>query len=212
MSERIPTPPPRRLAGHRARARRAATEPPLSEPAGGIAPPPSDSSTAPGGRGQRTPDWGLLVATVVVLALAATAVLLAVRARGVEQREDARGAAQAAAESAAATVLAYDYRRLDRDFARAKRLLTGTFARDYARTTDRVVRPSAEQYRAVVTAEVVTSAVVRAPSAEEVVVLLFVNQTTTSNRLDGPKVDLNRVRMTMRQVDGRWKVADVDAL
>jgi Mce-associated membrane protein len=53
--------------------------------------------------------------------------------------------------------------------------------------------------------------VVRA-SANRVVVLLFVNQTTTSTRLDGPKVDLNRVRMTLDRVDGTWLVSDVDAL
>ena len=42
--------------------------------------------------------------------------------------------------------------------------------------------------------------------------LLFVNQTTTSTRLDGPKVDLNRVRMSLRKVDGAWLVSDIDAL
>ena len=231
--DRVPTPPPRRLAGHRARARRPVPEPAAGVPVAGpdevaadvtgeVAPPaaavPEPRPDAPVRGSDRpvrrlkAPDWRLVVATLVVLVLAATAVLLAVRTRGIEQREDARGAAQAAAEGAAATVLSYDYRRLDRDFAQAKRLLTGTFAGDYARTTQNVVRPSAEQVRAVVKAEVVASAVVRAPSADRVVVLLFVNQTTTSTRLDGPKVDLNRVRMTMLRVDGRWKVAGVDAL
>jgi len=109
-------------------------------------------------------------------------------------------------------VLSYDHRRLDRDFAEAERLLTGPFAGDYAATSEKVVRPTAEQVRAVVTAEVAASAVVRAPSADRVVVLLFVDQTTTSTRLDGPKVDLNRVRMTMQRVGAEWKVAGIDAL
>ena len=39
-----------------------------------------------------------------------------------------------------------------------------------------------------------------------------VNQTTTSTRLDGPKVDLNRVRLQMDRVDGKWLVSDVQAL
>ena len=46
----------------------------------------------------------------------------------------------------------------------------------------------------------------------KVVVLLFVNQTTTSTRLDGPRVDLNRVRLTLVKVDGRWLVNKVVAL
>lgn len=204
-SPRQPQRRPRPLAGHRSRARLSAPDAPtapVSEPRGRIRQPDSDK-----GR-----DWGLIAATLVVVVLAACTVLVAVRARAVEQRDDARVAAQAAAEAAATAVLSYDYRRLDRDFARAQRLLTGQFAKDYAKTTDKVVRPSAEQVQAVVTADVAASAVVRTPSGDEVVVLLFVNQTTTSTRLEGPKVDLNRVRMTMREVDGVWKVADVDAL
>ena len=48
------------------------------------------------------------------------------------------------------------------------------------------MRPTAEQVKAVVKAEVAASSVVRA-TANRVVVLLFVNQTTTSTRLDGPE-------------------------
>jgi Mce-associated membrane protein len=43
-------------------------------------------------------------------------------------------------------------------------------------------------------------------------VLLFVNQTTTSTRLDGPKVDLNRVVLTLDRVDGKWLVSKVVGL
>lgn len=154
----------------------------------------------------------LVVALLVVLVLAATAGLLWFRQAAEQRVEAARGQAQAAAESAAVTVLSYDYRRLDRDFARAKDLLTGPFADDYATTTESVVRPSAEEVKAVVTAEVAASSVVRAPSDRRVVVLLFVNQTTTSTRVDGPKIDLNRVRMTMTRVGQQWRVSGIDAL
>ncbi len=44
------------------------------------------------------------------------------------------------------------------------------------------------------------------------VALLFVDQTTTSTRLEGPKVDLNRVRMTLVEQDGKWLVSELDAL
>ncbi len=73
------------------------------------------------------------------------------------------------------------------------------------------MRPSAEEVKAVVTAEVASSSVVRA-AENQVVVLLFVDQTTTSTRLEGPKVDLNRVRMTMTRVGQQWLVSGVDAL
>jgi Mce-associated membrane protein len=42
--------------------------------------------------------------------------------------------------------------------------------------------------------------------------VLFVDQTTTSTRLDGPKVDLNRVRMTLSRTRGQGLVSGVDAL
>ena len=108
-------------------------------------------------------------------------------------------------------MLTYDYRHLDRDFARARAGLTGGFADDYATTTQTVVRPTATEVKAVVKADVAASSVVRA-DRNRVVVLLFVNQTTTSTRLDAPKVDLNRVRLTMDRVHGRWLVSKVVAL
>jgi Mce-associated membrane protein len=173
-------------------------------------PPVDDPSTGPERPGRRS---GLLVLVVLalVLALAVTAGLLVLRARGEDRAEQARSAALAAGERHAVTLLSYDHRHLDRDFARAEAVLTGSFADDYAQTTEKVVRPTAEQVKAVVTAEVVSSSVVRA-SEDRVVLLLFVDQTTTSTRLEGPKVDLNRVRMTLTRADGQWLVSGVDAL
>ena len=140
-----------------------------------------------------------------------TAGLLALRARSEDRVEQARTAALAAAEAHAVDLLSYDYRHLDRDFARAGKALTGSFADDYATTTKKVVEPTALEVKAVVTAEVAASSVVRA-AQNQVVVLLFVNQTTTSTRVEGPKVDLNRVRLTMTRVDGDWLVSKVVAL
>ncbi len=156
-------------------------------------------------------DLLVLVAGVVAVAMVLTAGLLALRARGEDRVEQARTAALAAAESHAVDLLSYDYRRLDRDFARAGKALTGSFADDYATTTEKVVRPTAIEVKAVVTAEVAASSVVRA-SQNRVVVLMFVNQTTTSTRVEGPKVDLNRVRLTLTRVDGDWLVSKVVAL
>ena len=120
---------------------------------------------------------------------------------------DTRSAALAAARSHAQAILSYDYRTLDADFARANKTMTGKFKKDYARTTSTVVRPSAEQYKVVVKAEVTAASVVRAGD-HRVVALLFVDQT----RLEGPKVDLNRVRMTLVEKDGNWLVSELDAL
>jgi Mce-associated membrane protein len=147
----------------------------------------------------------------VTVVLVATAVLLGYRVRQDARAEDARSAALAAGQASAADILSYDHRTLDRDFARARDAITGSFADDYAATTEKVVRPSAEKYKASVKAEVAAASVVSA-SADRATILLFVNQTTTSTRLDAPKVDLNRVRMDLVSVGGEWKVSDIDAL
>jgi Mce-associated membrane protein len=168
------------------------------------------AATASAGAGRR-PDWLLLAAGVLTLALVLTAGLVALRARAADRTETGRAASQAAAESDAVDLLSYDYRHLDRDFARARSHLTGKFVADYTTTTQHTVRPLAPQVHAVVKATVASSSVVRA-SENTVVVLLFVNQTTTSTRLDAPRTDLNRVRMTMTRVGGAWKVSKVAAL
>ena len=73
---------------------------------------------------------------VVALALVLTAGLAGragPRARTGSRRPGPQ--ALAAAEADAVDLLSYDYRHLDRDFARARSGLTGRFADDYATTT-----------------------------------------------------------------------------
>jgi Mce-associated membrane protein len=203
----------RPLAGQRSRP--TPNRPTLPRTAGPVVLDRPSTTTSTAGatttRGGRRLDWVLLVAGVVTLALVLTAGLVALRARSAARTETARTAAQTAAESDVVDVLSYDYRHLDRDFARARSHLTGKFVADYTTTTQHTVRPLAPQVHAVVKATVASSSVVRA-SENQVVVLLFVNQTTTSTRLDAPRTDLNRVRLTMTHVGGAWKVSKVAAL
>jgi Mce-associated membrane protein len=154
-----------------------------------------------------------LLAGLLALTLSALTAfgLVAYQVRSDQRVETARDQAIAAAHDHAQTILSYDYRHLDADFAAARATLTGGFARDYKVTTTTLVRPGAEQYHVVVKAEVAAQSVVSA-TADQVVVLLFVNQTTTSTRLDGPKVDLNRVRLTLVKTGGSWLVSKVVAL
>jgi Mce-associated membrane protein len=236
-----PRPPRRRVAGERSRLRRdplapvapVAPVPPgprtADEPGAEAAPTtptvptipavpatPADTEPEAGSRGSRLNrlslrDGALVALGVLALALIASAGILAYRVHEDQAADSARSAATAAARTAARQVLSYDHRHLDADFARASRLLTSPFKGDYAKTTRTVVRPTAVKYQAVVKADVVATSVVRG-TGDRVVLLLFVNQTTTSTRLSGPRVDLNRVRMTMAKVDGKWLVSGLDAL
>ncbi|MGW5474121.1 hypothetical protein [Streptomyces chartreusis] len=178
--------------------------------------PPKDEAEAevhPRGRRLLT----LVLGVLLPAALVATAVL-GWQYRDGHRTESARTQALTAAQKAAPLVLSYDYRHLDKDFARARTHLTGGFRAEYGKTTKAVVGPTAKKYRAVVKATIAApttgspAASVVSASPDKVVVLLFINQVTESTQVAGARVDLNRVRMTMARTDGEWKVSGVDAL
>jgi len=74
-----------------------------------------------------------------------------------------------------------------------------------------VARPNAEQYKVIDKAEVTAASVIRAGD-HRVAALLFVDQTNHLHPARGPTVDLNRVRMTLVEKDGKWLVSELDAL
>ncbi|MFI5684404.1 hypothetical protein [Streptomyces sp. NPDC051636] len=225
--------------GHREPGPAAAEEPPLRtaggtvliEPPGGWddPPEPSPESFEEDAQEDGTPDdepsrrsrrrlLTALLGIVLVAALVAAAVLGWQYRQG-RRAEAARGEALTAARKAAPVVLSYDYRHLDRDFARARDRLTGHFRDEYRKTTSRVVGPTARKYHGVVKATVAEPTDSGAPAASVVsaspdraVVLLFVNQVTQSTQVSGSRLDLNRVRMTMTRTSDGWKVSAVDAL
>ena len=153
----------------------------------------------------------LVVLAALTTVAVVAAVLLLVADRRAQEVSDARTAATEAARGHAETILSYDHTTLDEDFAAALAVSTGEFAEQYRTTSESAVRETATETEAVVEAEAVAAGVVSA-EPDRVVVLVFVNQTTTSNRLDTPQTDLNRVRMTMVDTEQGWLVAGVDAL
>jgi Mce-associated membrane protein len=146
-----------------------------------------------------------LVAVLVVAALFATTVR--------RDRTDvaAGNAALDAARTSAVTILSYDYRHLDADFAAATALTTGSLRTDYQATTSKAVAQLAAQTHAVVSAKVVAGGVVRS-SSTTATVLLFVDQTTTSNRLSTAQTDQNRVELTLHRSGTHWLVSGLKAL
>ena len=146
----------------------------------------------------------------LVALLVASALSVTMSRRG---RADvaAGDAALAVARTSAATILSYDYQHLDSDFAAATALTTGGLRTDYQATTSKAVAQLATQTHAVVSAKVVAGGVVSS-STTRVTVLLFLDQTTTSNRLSGPKVDENRVQLTLQKVGSHWLVSAIKAL
>ena len=148
---------------------------------------------------------------VMTLLMGAATGYLWLQVRRHAQTETARQQALDASRDAARLLFSYDYRTLDTDFQTGRALTTGQFRDEYAKTTTKVVTDVAKQYHAVVKANVVTAGVVSATPVK-VVTIVYVNQVTTSTRVSGQKIDLSRVRVTLRRIGGRWLVAKVDAL
>lgn len=125
-----------------------------------------------------------------------------------EQYQEALDTAPAAAESAAAAVLSYDYRSLEADRDAAAKFLSDGYRQEYVDTFDKLVVESATQTKAAVEAQVLASAAMNSGErdASKVPVLLFVNQTTSSAASADPSVALNRVRLDMVEVNGTWLV------
>jgi Mce-associated membrane protein len=160
---------------------------------------------------RRRPRWVVAALVMCLVAVLAACVLATVTTRAADADVRAGDSALAAAKASAATILSYDYRHLDADFGQAAALTTGSFRTDYQATTAKAVRQLATQTQAVVVAKVVAGGVVSS-TTDRATVLLFVNQTTTSNRLSAAKTDLNRVQMTLTRSGSRWLVSGLKAL
>ncbi len=197
------------------------TAPEATADASASTPSPDSPEPKPERRPRSTARRAIVTAilAVAVLAVLVTGAILGLQYRDAVRTDNARTAAMAAAEKAAPVIFSYDYRHLDQDFAKAEALLTGSFRDQYAKTTQTVVKPTALQYQGVVQAVVAKPANGGAPavsvvsaSPDQVVVLAFIDQSTTSTRVNGTQVDQNRVLLTLTNTPKGWLVSGVDAL
>lgn len=119
-------------------------------------------------------------------------------------------AVRAAAAEASTRAYSYAWDTLAEDRSEARGLMTPAMQRRYDRTMAGVAT-SSTRHRTVVSAEVVETGLVSA-TASDARVLVFVNQRTSADNLPEPRLDLDRVLVTLERVDGEWKLAELDAL
>lgn len=193
-------------------AAQAADTAAATPPARVIPPRATNPQEAPAPRGEASPRARLLAWVGLGLSLVALAVslLLWVESGRAADRRDGTRAATAAARTAVETMLSYDYKTFDQHTAQVDALLTGAFRTEFDNGTRQSVKPLAVANQAVVQARASEVGVMSAGD-NTVRVLAFVNQATTSAKLDRPQVDQNRVILTMSRVDGRWLVSKVEA-
>ena len=98
---------------------------------------------------------------------------------------------------------------MDRDFARARSHLTGDFLAYYDKFTKDIVMPTVQKKHLAQTAAVVRAAVSEL-HPDSAVVLVFLNETTTSKDKPEPLKTPSSVRITLTKVDGSWLISKLD--
>jgi Mce-associated membrane protein len=195
----------------------ASTPAPAPTPTPTPAPAPGSSAT---GRAAR---WSTaIVVAAVVLTAALVVVVQRLSSHNGASADSASVAAQRlsgpAAEAALAAAVAetratltYDYRTLPTDIAKAETGLTPSFRASYANSIKREVESAARTYHATSTATV-ESGGVSAASPTTATILLFVDQTVRNSRLQAPRLDRSRVKVSMVERNGRWLVNDLSPI
>lgn len=150
----------------------------------------------------------ILGAAILVFALLST--MFAILASRHSTVEAARAAATEAAEKSVATLLSYDHRSLPDDLSDRESLLIGPFKMEYASLVRDVVTPAAQRGQLQSQANVASIGVVDDDAgADEVRVLMFVNQTSESTASPDPMLSGSRVRVTMQNESGVWLVSEL---
>ena len=157
-----------------------------------------------------------LIPVVLVLALLAAGGLAAWLYFSQYRPDQAtdQAAAQSAIDAArdgAVAMLSYKPDTLDHDFAAARSHLTGDFLNYYDTFTKQVVSPAAKDKAVTTTAQVVGAAATEV-HPKSAVVLIFVNQVTTSKERPDPSAAASSVLVSLTKVQGAWLINKFDPI
>ena len=148
-----------------------------------------------------------LIASIVIAGLTALTAVLAVKLSDRNHQNDLRSSATSAARQFAIDFSTYDYRHLDQDFAKVSAHLAPSFREQYASTTSSL-KSVVVQYRGVATASVQGLGVTSVSSTKAVVVV-FLDQQVTNSATKTPRIDRNRLEVTLQRSKGQWLLSDL---
>jgi Mce-associated membrane protein len=114
-----------------------------------------------------------------------------------------------AASDGAVALLSYSPDSLDKDFANAKSHLSGDFLSYYNQFTEQIVAPAAKQKSLKTNARVLAAAV-QELHPDSAVVLVLVDQSTTSKDNPDPAMSSSSVLVSMARVNGNWLITKFD--
>jgi Mce-associated membrane protein len=128
-----------------------------------------------------------------------------------DRQTDAAVAAETikAASDGTVALLSYTPETLDKDFASAKTHLTGDFLDYYTKFTTDIVTPAAKQ-KSVKTSAAIVRAAVSELKPDSAVVLVFLNQSTTSKENVDGSFTASSVKVSLTKVNGAWLISAFD--
>lgn len=172
-------------------------------------PPREEVGPSAAAEGRRSRRWIPVVWLVAVVLLCGAAGVAAWQVRQLHRLDESRTQALEEARVRVPLLLSYRSATLEEDLDTALEQTAGGFAEEYRQLVDEVVTPTATERGISTEATVSASGVVRAEE-DEVVVLVFLTQTTTTARSRNPAVSGSRVEVTMQPVGDDWKIAGFD--
>jgi Mce-associated membrane protein len=154
---------------------------------------------------------GAILLVVALLASAGVAAWLYFERYRPDQQVNAAAAAVVldAAKSGTVALLSYSPESLDKDFAAAKSHLTGDFLSYYTQFTEQIVTPAAKQ-KAVKTSAAVVRAAVSEMHPDSAVVLVFINQNTTSKENPDGAFAASAVKVGLKKINDTWLISQFD--
>jgi Mce-associated membrane protein len=114
-----------------------------------------------------------------------------------------------AASKGSVALLTYAPESLDKDFAAAKSHLTGDFLSYYTQFTEQIVTPAARQ-KSVKTSAAVVRAAVSELHPDSAVVVVFINQATTSKENPDGAFAASAVKVGLKKINGAWLISSFD--
>ena len=150
-----------------------------------------------------------LVGVVLVAALGLSA-FLGWRLKQLDDTAAAGRAALAAARNYAVILTTLDATDIDKNYRQALDGATGQFKDEYSQGSTQLRQVLIDNKAA--GRGLVVDAAVKSATKTKVEVLLFVDQSVTNVVNPSPRIDRNRVQMTMELVDNRWLASKVEII
>lgn len=145
---------------------------------------------------------------VLLAATSAIAGVLGLQVRNQRVVDDASQQALAAAQQYAVVLTSVDAAKLDSNFAVVLDGATGEFKDMYAQSSAGLKQVLMDN-KAKATGTVLAAGI-KSATPDRVEVMLFLDQAVTNALNPEPRLDRNRIIMTMDKVNGRWLASDVE--